>query len=783
MKCLVVTRESVASFVLACGVWLVGSQPAKAQSGADRHAVSGVVMDTTGGVIGGATVALSTSAGIRTTVSDRAGLFVFDNVTAQPSTLTVTLDRFAPATVTVNDVDRNIRVVLQPAVSEAVTVRAPESTALRITTATKTDTSLRDVPQSISVIPRELIADQTMRSMADVVRYAPGVGMAQGEGHRDAPIFRGNTSTSDFFVDGLRDDTQYFRDLYNVERIEVLKGPNGMIFGRGGVGGVINRVTRQAEWAPAREVSLQGGSWGYRRLTADLGQSINGAAAARVTGVYENSGSYRDAVDLERFGINPTVALTLTPRTTLRAGYELFRDERTTDRGVPSFEGRPLNIDPATFFGKTDLTPARVTVNALFSILEYRFNERVTLRNSTRYADYDKFYENLVPGAVNAAQTTVSLTGYNSATDRQNFFNQTDLNMTLGTGRLKHRLLTGVEVGRQRTHNLRRTAYFSSISPTTTSVIVPLSAPTTSLPLEFRPSATDADNHGVATVAAVYVQDQVALSRYVEVVAGIRYDRFDVDLLNNRTATEFTSRDDLVSPRVGLIVKPFPAVSLYTSYSRTSLPRAGEQLASLSPTNQALDPETFRNKEVGAKWEISQVLSLTAAVYRIDHGNVAVPDPVNPTVSLLVDAERMAGLELEVSGSVTNRWSLHGGYAYQDAEVTRGISAAIVAGARLGQVPRHTFSLWNKYEISNLFGVGLGVVSRGDSFVATDNTVVLPASTRVDAAVFYSVRPRVRLQANVENLFNERYYWTAHNNNNILPGSPRGLRVGLTAGF
>jgi len=777
-------RRVAAWVVLAGGVWVLSGLNAIAQPGGQApQTVSGEVVDTTGGAIGGATVTLTTSAGVRTTVTNRAGAFTFDNVSGQPSTLTVVFDRFAPETVVLSGADRNVRVVLQPAVSEAVTVRAPSPIALRTTTATKTDTPLRDVPQSVSVIARDLIADQTMRSMADVVHYVPGVGMAQGEGHRDAPIFRGNTSTSDFFVDGLRDDTQYLRDLYNVERIEVLKGPNGMIFGRGGVGGVINRVTRQAEWMPTREVSLQGGSWGYRRLTADLGESLNGTVAARVTGMYENSDSYRSSVNLERFGLNPTVAIAVTPRTTLRAGYEFFRDERVTDRGVPSFQGRPLDTAPETFFGKTDLTPARVTVNALSAAFEHRFTDRVTLSNRTRYADYDKFYENLVPGAVNAAATSVTLTGYNSSTDRQNVFNQTDLHITQRTGRIEHRLLAGVEVGRQVTDNLRLTAYFSSIGPTTTSVVVPLGSPTTSLPVEFRAAASDADNHGVATVAAVYVQDQIALSRHVDVVAGVRYDRFNVDLLNNRTAAELTSHDNLVSPRVGLIVKPNPAVSLYTSSSRTYLPRAGEQLASLSPTNQALDPETFRNIEAGAKWELSPTLSMTAAVYRMDRGNVAVPDPVNPTLSLLVDAERTTGLELEASGRVTDRWSLHGGYAYQDAEVTRGLSASIVAGARLGQVPRHTFSLWNKYDVSRLLALGLGVISRGDAFVATDNTVVLPGATRVDAAVFSNVTPRVRLQANVENLFNKRYYWTAHNNNNILPGSPRGLRVGLTTNF
>lgn len=744
---------------------------------------SGIVVDATGGAISGAAITLKTSSIERKTVSNRQGAFRFDDAPAGLAILTVAFDRFATSTVDLEGPRGNLRIVLQPLVTETVTVQAPAVTALRTSSATRTDTLLRDVPQSVSVVTSQLIADQTMQSLADVVRYTPGVGMAQGEGHRDAAIFRGNTSTADFFVDGLRDDTQYLRDLYNVERVEVLKGPNGMVFGRGGVGGVINRVTRQADWTPSREITVHGGSWAHRRASADLGHAPNEKVAVRLSGMYENSGSYRDEVELERYGLNPTVAFSVGSRTILRAGYEIFRDERTTDRGVPSLNGRPLDVDPSVFFGSPDLNTSRVTVNSLSAGLEHDFNGALRLRSQVRFADYDKFYQNLVPGALSADRTTVPLTGYNSGTQRQNLFSQTDLFLSRRTGALEHTLVGGFELGRQVTDNRRLTAFFPVVSPTTTTVRVPLASPVTSQPAEFRAAGSDADNHGVATVAALYVQDHVSLSPRWQAIVGLRFDRFTVDLRDNRTGGEFTSEDGLVSPRLALVFKPVVPVSIYVSYARAHLPRAGEQLSSLTPSNQSLDPESFRNYELGAKWEITRSLSVAAAAYRLDHGNVVVRDAVDPTVSHLVDAERTKGLELEVSGSLTERWSVQGGYAYQDGEITRSLSTAVVAGARLAQVPRHSFSLWNKYDISTRWGVGLGIVSRGDGFVATDNQVVLPGFTRVDAAVFANLTARLRAHLNLENLFDERYYWSAHNNNNIAPGSPRGVRVTLTTRF
>jgi catecholate siderophore receptor len=351
------------------------------------------------------------------------------------------------------------------------------------------------------------------------------------------------------------------------------------------------------------------------------------------------------------------------------------------------------------------------------------------------------------------------------------------------TGRLEHTFVAGTELGRQVTDNLRLTAYFTSIGPTTTAVTVPVSAPKTSSPVEFRQNATDADNHGVAAQAAIYVQDQIAISRHVDAILGLRYDRFHVDLTNNRTASDVEGEDTLVSPRLGLVYKPIAPVALYGSYTLSYLPRAGEQLASLTVTNEALEPEEFRNYEVGAKWDITSALSFTAAIYRLNRGNVVVADPLDPTVSLLVDAQRTSGLELELGGRPATRWDVVAGYAYQRGEITRSISATVLAGARLGQVPAQALSVWNKVRLGREWGVGLGVIARSKSFVATDNAVVLPAFGRVDAAVFYSPAGRVGVQINVENLLDNRYYPTAHSNNNIMPGSPRAVRLALSTRF
>jgi catecholate siderophore receptor len=647
-----------------------------------------------------------------------------------------------------------------------------------IGSATRTTTLLRDVPQAVTVATRELMKDQLMSSMADVVRYVPGVTTHQGENNRDQVIIRGNNSSADFFVNGVRDDVQYYRDLYNLERVEALKGPNAMTFGRGGGGGVINRVTKEAGFTPLQEITLQGGSFGDRRVSGDLGRPLSGTVAVRLNAMYEGADSFRNSVEMERYGVSPTLTFAPSPKTKVTLAYEHLHDTRVADRGIPSFEGRPAPMDVATYFGNPADSHVRLDVDQASAMVEQKLG-RVTLRSRAFLGGHDRFYQNFVPGAVAADQSQVALTAYNNASRRRNVFNQTDLVVTGRTGAVRHTVVAGVEVGGQVTDNFRNTGFFGDVA---TSISVPYGQPTITTPVTFRQSATDADNHLRATTAAGFIQDQVAFTDAVRAIAGLRFDRFELRYHNNRTGEELRRTDDLLSPRLGLVVKPVVPLSLYASYSVSHLPSSGDQFSSLTTVTQQVEPEHFRNYELGAKWDPRADLSLTAAVYRLDRTNTRATDPNDPTRIVQTGSQRTSGVEAGIVGQLTRAWKVSGGYAWQDAFVTSATAAAPV-GAQVAQVPHHTFSLWTSYQLTKALGAGAGVVQRSDMFAAIDNKVTLPGYARLDAAAYYQVRPSLRLQANVENLLDATYYQHADNNTNISPGSRRAVRVALTTTF
>jgi len=664
-------------------------------------------------------------------------------------------------------------------IKEKATIRSGYTTT-RSSFATKTDTPLRDTPQSVSIVNRQLIADQSMQNMADVVRYIPSISMGQGEGHRDAPTIRGNSSTADFFVDGIRDDAQYYRDVYNLERVEALKGSNAMIFGRGGGGGVINRVTKEAGFARVRSLWLEGGSYDHRRGSLDVGQAVTSKIAARFNGMYENSGGFRDAASLERSGVNPTLGLALGANTTARLGYEYFRDHRNVDRGIPSFQGAPSPAPLETFFGNPDISYADARVHSASATIDHGLASGLTIHNRTRFTHYDKFYQNVFPGsAVNAAGTQVNLSGYNNAQQRANLFNQTEATYALGTWGVRHTLLAGVEVGRQTTDNFRNTGYFGNQA---TSFTVPFASPMVGVPVTFQQSATDADNHVVANVSALYAQDQFTLSRQWQAIAGVRYERFDLSFHNNRDGANLGRDDHMVSPRFGLVFKPVESVSTYGSYSVSHLPSSGDQFSSLNATTQTLEPERFTNYEVGAKWDVSPDLGVTAAVYRLDRSNSSARDPNDASKTVQTGRQRTSGYELGVTGNVTSRWQVAGGWATQRATILSATTSAR-AGATVPLVPQTMLSLWNRYQFISRVGGGVGVIHQTRTYAAIDNAVTLPGFTRVDAAAYLGLTNNVHLQLNVENLFDEQYYPTSQGNNNIMPGAPRSVRLGISTGF
>ena len=692
-----------------------------------------------------------------------------------------------------NAIELNQIEVVGKAESDTKPVKGYNATRSR--SATKTDTDLKDTPQSVTVVTQDVMKDQSIQSISDAVRYVPGVTASQGEGNRDALNFRGaGVNTGDFYLDGVRDDVQTYRDLYNTDRIEVLRGSNAMIFGRGGSGGVINRVSKEAGWDPVRELSVTYGAYDQKRATIDIGNAINDVAAFRLNAVYEDADSYRDGVNLERYGMTPTLTIKPTDNTKIVLSAEYFMDKRIGDRGMPSrgagVNNRLYDIgDHSTFFGSARLSPNETETKAFNALIEHAFDNGLTISNRTRYADYDKFYQNVFASS-SVNNGNVGISAYLDDTQRQNVFNQTDITYNLKTGGIEHRLLAGMELGRQDTENFRAVPNSSA-----SEFLGNVSAfnPSYTSPVSF--NYLSRNRKSEASITSFYLQDQIILSPKWEMVLGLRHDKFEVDYTNLPTATsnsisKFNSTDNKVSPRAGLIFKPINNLSLYASYSQSYAPRAGDQITDLSQVNAGLSPEKFINQEIGAKLDVTTDLSLTAAIYKLERQNVLIQSPESG-LNTLVDGQETNGLELGVTGKLTEKWSIFGGYAYQDGEITKqqGLktsSSRILKGAELGQTPSHTFSVWNRYDFNETWGAAFGIVSRSDMYATTptaSQSTVLPGYTRLDAAIYGKFSKNLRLQVNLENLTNKEYALSAHNNNNIVPGAPLSGRATLIYNF
>ena len=651
--------------------------------------------------------------------------------------------------------------------------------AERSATFTKTDTPLKEVPASVTVVPAELMRDQAMNSISDVVRYVPGVSAHQGEGNRDHVVLRGNATTADFFVDGMRDDAQIFRDLYNLERVEVLKGPAGMVFGRGGAGGVINRVTKRPVFGRIGSAELTVGSHSQLRGAVDVGNKINDAAAWRLNAMGESADSFREGVDLKRYAINPSVTLVPNAQTALTLSYEHLRDDRTADRGIPSRNGAPFGTDAGTFFGNADQSVSKATVDGFSAVLDHDLGGGMQVRNSFRATRYDKLYQNVYAGSAVNSAGNVTLSAYNNANRRTNIFNQTDLTRKINLGGMEHSLLAGVEFGHQDSNNLRNTGFFGNATSVSVSAANPFGTVT-----RFQQNGSDASNRVKADIASAYLQDQIALSKQWKVLAGVRYDHFKVDFDDQRTLTaptDLSRTDNAVSPRLGLIWMPTGWSTYYASYSYAVLP-SGEQL-SLAPNTADLAPEKAKNLEIGARWDVLPTLTLSAAVFRLDRDDVRVADPANPGFFVKTGQQRTDGIEIGLQGDVMPNWQVFAGYAHLDGRITKATSSG-AAGAKIGLVPDNAFSLWNKFALGGGWGAGLGIVHQSDAYTSFTNTVKLPAFTRTDGAIYYTFADgKTRLALNVENLFDKQYYATANSDNNISPGAPRSAKLTLATAF
>ena len=656
--------------------------------------------------------------------------------------------------------------------------------------ALKTPTPILDVPQSLSIVSAEDIRARGFNSIGEVINYLPGVTTSQGEGHRDAVVFRGVRSTADFYIDGVRDDVQYFRPLYNLEQIEVLRGPNALLFGRGGTGGVLNRVTKKAqldESFTASQVSAD--SLGEVGGQIDTNVVVNETVAFRVNAMLERLDNHRDFYDGERLGINPTLRIEAGD-SRFDLSYEYIDHQRFIDRGIPTgSNGRPVEAFQDIVFGDADVNTTELKAHLWRAAVQRTFSDTLKGNLSAFYGDYDKLYQNFYTSSYNqiASPGVVTLDGYVDTTTRENTILSGNLVGELETGGLDHTLLAGVEFISTKSNQDRWNTFWDTTQDDNEvftisrnlgvlggSGINALGNVTTN---RFDQDIND-DTRVSIDVTSLYLQDEIELTDHFRLVAGLRYDTFDIDVLNVVADDVRSRKDSEVSPRLGLVYKPIEALSIYASYSESFLPRSGEQFANINGNNDKLGPNTFGNREVGLKYDFDSGLSFTAAMFEIEQRSPQVAD--NDPATLDVIESQIDGFELQLQGRVNDVWTVSAGYSALDGEQ---VNRQGPTGLTPRELPDSTFSIWNQFAVLERLDIGLGLTHQSESFINNSNTAVLPSYTRVDAALSYDWSPATRIQLNIENATDELYFPNAHSTHQASVGAPINVRLSINTTF
>ncbi|MDT6964748.1 TonB-dependent siderophore receptor [Cupriavidus sp. SZY C1] len=667
----------------------------------------------------------------------------------------------------------------EPQTLPSVTVRAdgdkdlgtgykPTSTV----SATKTEAPLRDVPQTVNVVTAQVMQDQHATSIQDALKNVPGVSFSSGDGQRDQVSIRGFSAIADQFVDGIRDDALYFRDLSNVDRIEVIKGPAAVLYGRGSSGGLINRVTKKPG-IDVTDFALSYGMWADRRVEGDVGRTFgNGAAAFRITAAHEEANSYRSQQFLNRTAVAPSLELRLAPQTTVLLQADWLEDRRVTDFGVPAYQGRPVPVDPSTYYGAANARDADYSQSRVYSgtaTVNHRFNDNWSIRNATRYYHYSLDRNNTLVGSVNETTRRASLTHSNVYREEHGWFNQTDLTQKAEFFGMKHELLYGVEVGQQNKDlvnysraNVASVDLFNPVLPVLPRLVG--GTPATS-------------NLGVFKTLGLYTQDMIQFSEQWKALVGVRYDRFEQETIQRLPGQPNLARtDNAWSPRAGLVWQPSKQQSYYVSWSRSFQP-SGEAF-SLAANNAQLAPETTRNTEVGAKYDfLDGKASTTVSLFRIERTNIKVANATG-TALIPIGEQRTDGLELSGAAELGGGWRMLGGYAYLDAVVTQSTPA--LQGKQATLTPRHSGNVWLTKDLGHGFGLGGGLNLVGARQADPANTVTLPGYVTADMVAWYR-RGKFEAQLNLYNIFNQGYIVSGHGSspNLNLPGAPRSVMATL----
>jgi len=651
-------------------------------------------------------------------------------------------------------------------------------------TGSKTEMALRDIPQSVSVVKKELIQSQNAFSLRDALKNVSGLTIAAGEGGRtgDSITLRGFAASSDQYLDGVKDNGQYNRDTFFIERAEVLKGASSILFGRGATGGVINQVAKK----PTGKTGITGGFtyglYDFKRTSLDA-ESAYKDLSARLNFMYQDAGSFRDYNSTNRWGIAPSFALKLTPDTDLSLNLLHQEEEGVFDYGVPMYKGRPADVPINTFYGFADNRLMDTDVNVATVALTHRFNSDFSVKNSVRVGEYErKYLTHLFSGAATGSglNATINRTQALRLNTQENVYNQTDFVFKKPLLGFNNTLMFGSEFGWE-DYDFKSKNSFRANGTTTTfpiSIFNPVSARSTAiLANDFSGKlATDRATH--AQTYAGYVLDQFEITPEWKLLAGTRYDVFEAQQEDRLGVANFESSVDQWSPRGGIVWQPTKAQSYYFSYGKSFNPSA--ESLSLSANNVNLPPEQNHNYEIGAKLDFfDNRLSATAALFRLEKTNARTTSPLDPNLQILSGEQRTDGFELGLAGEILPRWDVSVTYAYLDAEITKSNSTAVGSvsgltksfqGMTSTNVPEHSGVAWTSYRLTDNWEIGGGVFYATDRYADSVNEAVLPGYARLDAVVAYHQK-HYDVQLNVFNLTDTVYYESGQQNS-ALPGTP-----------
>lgn len=634
-----------------------------------------------------------------------------------------------------------------------------------------------NVPQTVTIITDEDILDQGFRAIADIVRYVPGVVTTQGEGHRDALVIRGVRTTADFYQDGMRDDVQYYRSLYNVDQVEVLKGPNALLFGRGGTGGLMNRVSKKAllgETFTGLNVGLD--SFGAGDYAIDGNLEVNDSVAFRLNAHSDSLANHRDQYDGQRFGINPTMTFAVDAATIIDLSFEYLDHERFIDRGIPTANGAPVDALNGITYG-TDGNIHTTEASILRGSLVHNYSDSGKINLTLAANDFNKMYQNLYVNGFDG--TNVELKGYNDVTLREtttiSFSNVNEFDR--GT------LTVGLDILDTENQNTRFNSYFDNQNSASSGVANSFVATNTSFQIDKDGNRTALDyTSDIKTkadtdleVTSLYLSGNIDLSDQWIMVLGARYEQVDTSIKKytvasgrsaQTTGSATTSRDDSnVSPRLGVIYKPQDNMSLYLSYSESFIPKSGEQYKSWG-SNAVFDPDVYENTELGFKYDMESGISF--AISYFDQQTLkGQEDGVGGSEVIGMEID---GFEIGIAGQINEQNSINFGLTSVDATASAGTG-------KVKEVPELTWSLWYTHQANDLFGLSFGAIYQDEQIIKSEDGPLLPDFTRIDMAMMITPTETDTVRINIENLGNETYYPHSHSTHQVSVGEFQNVRI------